>query len=187
MFVVYHRRPGLREQLALYHVLAGVAGVLGTLFAAPGIAADVPSVDLNLARVMVLAILLLFGAVMTVGVGLYGAGSWPLIGAAIVQLLQVPVVRSAVVDWTFFAGGYVAPLWTTGQGGGVEFGLKATANLGWSADRPPFYAGVNLVPFFVLWLLYRCWRREGSLVVPDPGATLGVVDALPARSIPPAG
>jgi hypothetical protein len=159
VFVLYRRRLGLREQLATYHFLSGMAGILISLWFAPALLANVRADQDTTARLLIFAMLAAFGAVMAVGVGLFGEGHRVFFGAAFVQLLQIPVVSAPRLRWDFFSGGYLVPYWVFGKGWAGAVGVKAAVDVGWRPP-PPFYVGLNLVPFVVLWLLYRCWRGK---------------------------
>lgn len=148
-------RVTLRSWLAWYHMLAGGAGMIVTLFMAPTLLARMPEPSRPAMGLVFLAMIALFAVVAWAGALLSIGSPWGPSAATLVQLIQLPAIRVGSYLWTFFAGGYVVPYWQIGNGPGYALGVKASFQLSWGGAVEPTMIGMNVIPLVILWLLRR--------------------------------
>jgi hypothetical protein len=169
-------RVTLRSWLAWYHMLAGGAGMITTLFVAPTLLGRVSPESRPLMGLAFLAMVGLFAVVAWAGVLLSSRSPWGPPAATLVQVLQVPTVRVGSYLWTFFGGGYLVPYWQVGDGLGFVVGVKANLQLSWGGAVEATIIGVNVIPFVILWLLRRKLPSSEALRPTSDGRKEEVAD-----------
>jgi hypothetical protein len=181
MLAIQQSRFSLRSWLAWYHLASGLAGVVVTAIYASTLVERTPADFRTAMGLLLLGMLALFAVAAWAGILLMMGTRWAVRVATCVQLAQVPVFIIGGWQWIFFAGVYLVVAW--GFPGDIRafVGMKASLQIAWSGEQGTML-GVNVAPFFILWLLrYRLPALERPRDASAPA-----MSALPLEVEPPA-
>ena len=163
-------RPSRTERwIGVYQSLAGGYGLVLVALSVGRIYPKVPPGSRGEFVAIWAAITLLFTMVTLAGVALLRGHALGRPVSTIVQLIQVFIVATKGVHWIFLAGLYLG---VTVFDGTVRpmAGFRAQAQVAYGKGPPPMTGmGVNIIPFGVLWLLWRR-RTEGTVGRAPPGS-----------------
>ncbi len=143
--------PAWRKIIGSLEILGGILGLLigfGTVAGALGSVSTQP-----LLFVLLPILLAAFILSVTAGVLLLRSDPRGLHLSIYTQTLQVPVISSSLLVYSFFAGVQLA--FTIGVKIGFRFNLGGSLELHFGQTGAPFLIGINVVAAFFLWKLLQ--------------------------------
>ena len=144
--------------IGAYELVAGAIGVVLAFLAFGRLLPQVPADSKGAVGLVLIGMAALFAAVTVAGILLLEGHPAGRPFSSVIQLLQSVYLVVPGAHWVFHAGAYLGVVWVNGWPN-LAYGLKSELQVAWGAAPAATLIGFNVVPWFVLWYLWR----------PEPG------------------